>query len=1472
VAPGGAGVLTAAGAPFRPRQDTHFPKTERYMPYGKTKEINKDFSEITISLASPEDILERSYGEVMKPETINYRSFKPEMGGLFCEKIFGPVKDYECHCGKYKRIRYKGIICDRCGVEVTRKAVRRERMGHISLSVPVVHIWYFKTLPNKIGHLLGLKSKDLEKVIYYENYIVIQPGSAKRLGVEENQLLTEEEYFNILYQIREDNNRLDDEDPDKFIAMIGGEAVETMLKRLELDKLSQELRYQVKTETSQQRKAKALKRLNVVESFREANQKMENRPEWMVMRVIPVIPPELRPLVPLEGGRFATSDLNDLYRRVIIRNNRLKRLIDIKAPEVILRNEKRMLQEAVDSLFDNSRKSNSVRGSSNRPLKSLSDMLKGKQGRFRQNLLGKRVDYSGRSVIVIGPELQLHQCGIPKEMAVELFKPFIIRRLIERGIVKTVKSAKKYVDRRTAEVWDILEKAIEGRPVLLNRAPTLHRLGIQAFQPVLTEGKAIQLHPLVCTAFNADFDGDQMAVHVPLSHEACLESMILMLSSHNILSPAHGGPLTVPTQDMILGLYYLTKPKDGETGEGMRFSTIHEVRQAFDQGIVAKHAKIKLRDPDGSGEILDTTVGRVLFNEIVPDGVEYINKVLTKKNMRPVISDILSTSGFKETADFLDDMKRFGFEEATVSGITFSLSDIVVPDKKEKLIEEADQEVDKARGNYQMGFITDNERYNQVIDIWTQTNNRVSEVLFESLKEHREGFNPIFMMADSGARGSKEQIRQLGGMRGLMAKPQKNLSGGAGEIIENPIISNFKEGLSVLEYFISTHGARKGLADTALKTADAGYLTRRLVDVAQDVTITEHDCGTLRGISIGALKDNEEVVEPLSKRILGRVSLHDVYDPLTDELIVEANELIDEEKAQKIAETSIDEVEIRSVLTCEARRGVCTLCYGRNLGTQRMVEVGESVGVVAAQSIGEPGTQLTLRTFHIGGAASAVASESTIQAKFDGVVEFENLRHVTYEADDGPQEIVLTRQGEIRIMDPDEDSRELTSYVVPYGAELLIEDGQEVEKGEVLASWDPYNSVILTEVGGEVSFQDVIEGTTYREESDEQTGHKEKVITESRERTLTPAVMIETPDGDVREYNMPVRARIQVDESDAVQAGEVLAKIPRQTAKTSDITGGLPRVTELFEARTPNDQAVVSEIDGVVSFGGRKRGNQEVIVTSRDGEMQKSYMVSLSKHLLVHENDLVKAGDPLSDGQIAPHDILSIKGPRAVQEHLVNEVQEVYRLQGVAINDKHFEVIVRQMMKRVEIKEPGDTNLLEEELVNRFNLAEINDQLYDKFVVTDPSEADVKIGSVIGRRRLRELNSEMKRKDLPEVQVREARPAVGEPVLLGITKAALSTDSFVSAASFQETTKVLTNTSIKADTDPLYGLKENVIVGHPIPAGTGQRKYRDLVVGSKSELEELQAAIGGDGEAIPGGDGAPEAEEAVEASGSDSES
>jgi DNA-directed RNA polymerase subunit beta' len=1434
------------------------------MPYGKTQQIKKNFSRMTVSLASPETILERSYGEVLKPETINYRSFKPEKDGLFCEKIFGPVKDWECHCGKYKRIRYKGIICDRCGVEVTQKKVRRERMGHITLSVPVVHIWYFKTLPNKIGHLLGLKSKDLEKIVYYENYVVIQSGSAGTLGIEENQLLSEDEYFDILYQIREDNNRLDDEDPEKFIAKIGGEAVETMLRRLDLPVISQELRYQIKTETSQARKADALKRLAVVEGFRDANKRVENRPEWMVMRVVPVIPPELRPLVPLEGGRFATSDLNDLYRRVIIRNNRLKRLIDIKAPEVILRNEKRMLQEAVDSLFDNSRKANAVRSDSNRALKSLSDMLKGKQGRFRQNLLGKRVDYSGRSVIVVGPELELHQCGLPKEMAVELFKPFVIRKLIERGIVKTVKSAKKVVDRRTADVWDILEKVIEGRPVLLNRAPTLHRLGIQAFQPTLIEGKAIRLHPLVCTAFNADFDGDQMAVHVPLSHDACLEAWILMLSSHNILSPAHGGPIAVPTQDMVLGLYYLTKTRPDQKGEGWRFSSTNEVRQAYDQGHVELHARIQVRVP--RGEVVDTTVGRVLFNEIVPEEVGFINEVLTKKNLRPIIARVLKASGFKKTARFLDDIKDTGFERATTAGLTFSLADIIVPESKETFINDAQGEVGRARNNYEMGFITDNERYNQVIDIWTKTNNRVSETLFETLKNDKEGFNAIYMMADSGARGSKEQIRQLGGMRGLMAKPQKSLVGSAGEIIENPIISNFKEGLSVLEYFISTHGARKGLADTALKTADAGYLTRRLVDVSQDVTITTEDCGTLRGIRISALKDNEEVVEPLADRILGRVSVHDVRDPLNDELIVSANEMIDEEKARMISETSIEEVEIRSALTCESRRGICSLCYGRNLASGRIVESGESVGVVAAQSIGEPGTQLTLRTFHIGGTASRISAESTIQTKFAGKVVFENLRTVTLDDGEEIKEVVLARQGEVRIIDTEEEGRQLISYVIPYGAELLTVEGADVEKGHVLASWDPYNSVILSEVTGTVSFQDIIEGTTYREESDEQTGYKEKVITESRERSLTPAILVETEDGSKREYPLPVRARIQIDAGDDIQAGQIMVKIPRQSAKTRDITGGLPRVTELFEARTPSDPAEVSEIDGVVSFGGRKRGSQELIVTSRDGSESRTYLVSMSKHMLVHENDFVRAGEPLSDGQVSPQDILRIKGPRAVQEYLVNEIQEVYRLQGVTINDKHIEVIVRQMMQKVRVSDPGDTTLLEDDTVDRFVLEELNDRLYDKFVVIDGGDSELAIGDIVDRRQLREINSDMKRQDMNQVEIRDTEPAVAEPILLGITQAALSTDSFVSAASFQETTKVLTNAAIKAQVDPLYGLKENVIVGHPIPAGTGQRMFRDMVVGSRKELAELQAALGGDGQRVAAGDGAADGEaEEVEA-------
>ena len=1424
------------------------------MPYGNTPSQSQSFSSITINLASPESILDRSHGEVLKPETINYRSFKPEKDGLFCERIFGPVKDWECYCNKYKRIRYKGIICDRCGVEVTQKSVRRERMGHISLSVPVVHIWYFRTMPNKIGHLLNVRTKKLEKVIYYEEYIVVQAGSAAEHGIEDNQLLKEEEYYEILYKIREDNNRLSDDDPEKFIAMIGGEAIEFMLKRLRLEELSHELRFQIKTESSQQRKAEAIKRLTVVEAFRNANRRIDNYPEWMVLRVIPVIPPELRPLVPLEGGRFATSDLNDLYRRVIIRNNRLQRLIDIKAPEVILRNEKRMLQEAVDSLFDNSRKVNAVRSDSNRALKSLSDMLKGKQGRFRQNLLGKRVDYSGRSVIVVGPELDLHQCGIPKEMAVELFKPFVIRKLIERGIVKTVKSAKKVVDKRTSEVWDILEKVIQGRPVMLNRAPTLHRLGFQAFQPVLTEGKAIQLHPLVCTAFNADFDGDQMAVHVPLGHDACMEAMILMLSSHNILSPAHGGPITVPTQDMVLGLYYLTKSRSDCKGEGMRFASLAEVRQAFDQKRVDVHAKIKVRLADG--EIIDTTVGRVLFNEVVPEGVPYINDVLTKKNLRRIIGEVLTATDFPQTVRFLDEIKRAGFQRATTAGLTFSLADIVVPDKKMDLIDTAKTEVSKAHSNYEEGYITDNERYNKVIDIWTRTNNSVSEVLFDTLKEHEEGFNAIYMMADSGARGSKEQIRQLGGMRGLMAKPQKSLVGSAGEIIENPIVSNFKEGLSVLEYFISTHGARKGLADTALKTADAGYLTRRLVDVAQDVTVTQYDCGTLRGITISALKDGETVVEPLADRILGRVSLHDVRDPLTDEVIVFANQVIDEEKARHISETSIEQVEIRSVLTCEAKNGICALCYGRNLGTGRLVEIGEAVGIVAAQSIGEPGTQLTLRTFHVGGTASRIEADSAIRSKFAGKVVYENLRTVSYEGSEGPMEIVLTRQGEIRIVD--EENRQLFASVLPFGAEVLVSDGDMVDREAVLASWDPYNSVILSEVSGSVRFQDIIEGTTLREESDKFIGRKEKVVIESRERSLTPAIRVFTGgEESYREYPLPVRARLQVNEGDTVQAGEVLAKIPRQSARTRDITGGLPRVTELFEARTPTDSAVVSEIDGVVGFGARKRGAQEVIITSLDEVDRHPYLVSLQKHILVNENDFVRAGDALSDGQISPRDILRIKGARAVQEYLVNEIQEVYRLQGVDINDKHIEVIVRQMMQKIRVTDPGDTKLMEEESIARHQLEELNDALYDKFVVTDDGESDLRIGSLVDRRQLREVNSEMKRRDLGEVTVREAQPAVGEPLLLGITQAALATDSFISAASFQETTKVLTEAAIGGKVDSLYGLKENVIVGHLIPAGTGQRKFRDIVVGSKSELEELQAAIGTELEQAASGDGAP---------------
>ena len=1418
------------------------------MSFRKNKKINNDFSKITISLASPESILESSYGEVTQPETINYRTYKPEMGGLFCERIFGPVKDWECHCGKYKRIRYKGIICDRCGVEVTEKKVRRERMGHIELVVPVAHIWYFRSLPNKIGYLIGLPTKKLDQIIYYERYVVINAGIKEEDGINRLDFLTEEEYLDILDKLPRENQLLDDHDPKKFLAKMGADALEGLLSRLNLDELSYQLRHQAATDTSQQRKAEALKRLKVVEAFRDANTRVENRPEWMTIKMVPVIPPELRPLVPLDGGRFATSDLNDLYRRVIIRNNRLKRLIDIKAPEVILRNEKRMLQEAVDSLFDNSRKVNAVRSDGNRALKSLSDMLKGKQGRFRQNLLGKRVDYSGRSVIVVGPELKLHECGLPKDMAAELFKPFIIRKLIERGIVKTVKSAKKIVDRKDPVVWDILENVLKGHPVLLNRAPTLHRLGIQAFQPKLIEGKAIQLHPLVCTAFNADFDGDQMAVHIPLGQEAILEASVLMLSSHNILNPANGAPITVPSQDMVLGLYYLTKGRKGEKGEGKVFYAPEEVVIAYNEGKLSKHAIIKVRvhskdKKSGliSRKIVETVAGRVIFNQVMPEEVGFVDELLTKKKLQTIIADVYKYAGLAKTAKFLDEIKELGFQMAYKGGLSMGLGDVKVPAEKQKLVEEAQKEVDSVWNNYMMGLITDNERYNQVIDIWTRTNTMLTNTLMKQLEEDQQGFNSIYMMMHSGARGSREQIRQLGGMRGLMAKPQKNLAGSVGSIIENPILSNFKEGLDVLEYFISTHGARKGLADTALKTADAGYLTRRLVDVAQDLVITEDDCGTLRGLKVSALKDNEDIVEALSERILGRVSVHDIYDPLNDELICKANEEITDEVAKRIDETSIEEVEIRSILTCETKVGGCAKCYGRNLATGKMVQEGEAVGVIAAQSIGEPGTQLTLRTFHVGGTASNIAVDANIKAKFSGVVEFEGVRTVdTTDKDGNKVKVVMGRTGEIRILDK-EKARILITNHLPYGAFLQVKDGQKVEKGEQFCYWDPYNAVILSEFDGEIEFEAIIEGITFKEESDEQTGHREKVITETRDKTKNPAVLVKGKT-DTKGYNMPVGAHLAVEAGEKIKAGQVLAKIPRTMGKSRDITGGLPRVTELFEARNPSNPAVVSEIDGVVTYGGIKRGNREIFIESRDG-VQKRYLVPLSKHILVQDNDFVRAGQPLSDGAITPSDILSIKGPTAVQEYLVNEIQEVYRLQGVKINDKHIECIVSQMMQKVEIIDSGDTSFLVGEYVDKFEFREENDTILDKKFVTETGDSQkFKPGQIISARELRDENSSLKRKDQKIVEVRDALSAVSRPTLQGITQASLKTESWLSAASFQETTKVLSEAAIRGKADRLVGLKENVIVGHLIPAGTGQRRFNNMIVGSEEEYDRLTEA------------------------------
>ncbi len=1415
------------------------------MAFRKDTKIKNNFTKISIGLASPEEILENSSGEVLKPETINYRTYKPERDGLFCERIFGPVKDYECHCGKYKRIRYKGIVCDRCGVEVTEKKVRRERMGHIQLVVPVAHIWYFRSLPNKIGYLLGLPTKSLDAIIYYERYVVIQPGIAAEEGIEKLQLLSEEEYLDLLDKLPQNNQYLEDNDPNKFIAKMGAEAVHDLLAGLDLDALSYELRNRANSDSSQQRKNDALKRLQVVESFRASRHR--NRPEWMILTIIPVTPPELRPLVPLDGGRFATSDLNDLYRRVIIRNNRLKRLIEIKAPEVILRNEKRMLQEAVDSLFDNSRKASAVKSEANRPLKSLSDSLKGKQGRFRQNLLGKRVDYSARSVIVVGPELKMGECGLPKLMAAELYKPFIIRKLIERGIVKTVKSAKKIVDRKDPIIWDILEYVMKGHPVLLNRAPTLHRLGIQAFQPKMIEGKAIQLHPLACTAFNADFDGDQMAVHLPLSNEAILEAQMLMLQSHNILNPANGAPITVPAQDMVLGLYYITKLREGAKGQGLTFYGPEEALIAYNEGKVDIHAPVKVlvNDLDENGNIVkmmrETSVGRVIVNEIVPDEVGFLNTIISKKSLRDIISNVIKTVGVARAAEFLDGIKDLGYKMAFQGGLSFNLGDIIIPAEKEQLVAKGNEEVEEIMNEYNMGFITDNERYNKVIDVWTHVNDDLSRILMKTISTDDQGFNSVYMMLDSGARGSKEQIRQLSGMRGLMAKPQKAGAEG-GQIIENPILSNFKEGLSVLEYFISTHGARKGLADTALKTADAGYLTRRLVDVSHDVIINEEDCGTLRGLVCTALKNNDEVIASLSERILGRVSVHDVIHPTTGELLVAGGEEITEDIAKKIEDSPIESVEIRSVLTCESKKGVCAKCYGRNLATSRMVEKGEAVGVIAAQSIGEPGTQLTLRTFHAGGTASNIAANAAIVAKNNCRVEFDELRTVDAVDETGEAvKIVVGRLGEVRFVDQNTNIT-LSTQSLPYGSTLFVNDKTIVEKGTMIAKWDPFNAVIITETSGRVQLESVIEGVTYRVDADESTGLREVIIIESKDKTKIPSAHIVNEDGMViRTYNLPVGGHVVIEDGQLLKAGEVLVKIPRAQGKAGDITGGLPRVTELFEARNPSNPAVVSEIDGEITMGKVKRGNREVIVTSKTGDVKK-YLISLSKQILVQENDYVRAGTPLSDGAITPQDILAIKGPTAVQEYIVNEVQDVYRLQGVKINDKHFEIIVRQMMRKVQIEEAGDTRFLEAQVVDKLDFMEENDRIWGKKVVVDAGDSEnLAAGQIVTARKLRDENSSLKRRDLKLVQVRDAVPATSTQILQGITRAALQTSSFMSAASFQETTKVLNDAAINGKSDRLEGMKENVICGHLIPAGTGQREFEKIVVGSREDYERSMA-------------------------------
>ena len=1412
--------------------------------FNKDNKVKSNYERISIALASPEDIKERSSGEVLKPETVNYRTYKPERDGLFCEKIFGPTKDYECHCGKYKRIKYRGIVCDRCGVEVTEKKVRRERMGHIELTVPVAHIWYFKSAPNKIAALLGIAAKKLEAVIYYEKYIVTAPGQT---GLQKLDLLSEDEYLDILAQYP-DNQNLPDDDPDKFKAGMGAESIYDLLKEIDIDALAKELRTKMLTETSQQRKAEALKRLSIVKWFQES--KGINRPEWMILKVIPVIPPDLRPLVPLDGGRFATSDLNDLYRRVIIRNNRLKRLIEIKAPEVILRNEKRMLQEAVDSLFDNSKKSNAVKSEANRALKSLSDSLKGKQGRFRQNLLGKRVDYSARSVIVVGPELKMHECGLPKFMAAELYKPFIIRKLIERGIVKTVKSAKKIVDRKDPMIWEILENVMKGHPVLLNRAPTLHRLGIQAFQPKMIEGKAIQLHPLACTAFNADFDGDQMAVHLPLGNAAIMEAQLLMLGSHNILNPANGTPITVPSQDMVLGLYYITKLRDGAKGEGLKFYGPEEVIIALNEKAIDIHAKIWVRLPKDKmdlskgTEMVETSAGRIIVNQYVPQEVPYVNEVLGKKSLRNIISVVIKNTGVSRTSQFLDDIKNLGYRKAFEGGLSFNLGDVLVPEEKTQLIEDAYKTVEDIKANFQMGLITNNERYNKVIDLWSGIDNKISKIVEKQISSDQQGFNPVYMMLDSGARGSAAQIKQLCGMRGLMAKPQKSGSSSA-EIIENPITTNLKEGMSVLEYFISTHGARKGLADTALKTADAGYLTRRLVDVSHDVIINEEDCGTLRGLIATAIKSKDEVVESLGERILGRTSVHDVFNPLTGELIIPAGEQITEDIAKLIESLPIEQVEIRSVLTCESRKGVCAKCYGRNLASGRMVEKGEVVGVIAAQSIGEPGTQLTLRTFHVGGTASSTAADSSITSKYNGKLEFEELRTIERKMDDGTsQTVVVSRTTELRIID-ENTGITFSQYDVPYGSILYKNEGESVKKGDLICEWDVYNAITIIETDGTVRFDGLVEGENYREEmADEYSLNRDKVIIEGRDRTKNPSILIVDDDNNIKkQYNLPVGAHVMINEGDKVKVGDIIIKIPRAIGKSSDITGGLPRVTELFEARNPSNPAIVTEINGEVTMGKVKRGNREIIVTNRSG-VQKSYLVPLTKQIMVQENDYVKAGMRLSDGAVSPTDLLRILGPIKVQEYIVNEIQEVYRLQGVKINDKHFEIIVRQMMRKVQIVDPGDTEFLQEELVDKWQFMDTNDAIYGKLYVVEAGDSQrFVLGDIITPRELRGENSSLERQGLKTIVVRDAKPATANQILQGITRAALKTNSFISAASFQETTKVLSEAAIRGRVDYLEGLKENVICGHAIPAGTGQKEFQEILVApiaqTQQDLSEL---------------------------------